>query len=168
MLPTHGFCPGLPQLMHAPASFDSPHARPVLHAFPEQHAWLWAPHVAQEFMSQDIVVGHAPPQIVCVLQEGRKPQALETGHTCWVQPHAPGVPPPPHMLGSMQLPQFSTVRATPQLSLPAALPQLASRAMQNAWSVSGVQPPGPSPPPPSRTPLSGSAPPSRGTTPGTL
>jgi hypothetical protein len=66
-----------------------------------------------------------------------------------MQPHIPGVPPPPQVCGALQLPQLDTVRITPQLSAPVNGPHVLPRREQNAVLDSPVQPhtPGVTPPP---------------------
>src|SRR5207245_4553569 len=55
------------------------------------------------------------------------------------QPHTFAVPLPPHVSGEAQPPQ-STVREFSQLSKSVTVPQAAPSLVQNARSVSGVQP----------------------------
>ena len=54
------------------------------------------------------------------------------------EPHTLAVPPPPHVSGSVHVPQLVTVRAAPQLSVPLTEPQFFPRSEQNAPSLSGV------------------------------
>jgi hypothetical protein len=70
-----------------------------------------------------------------------------------VVPHTFAVPPPPHVCGAVQFPQFATVRDAPQLSVPVTMPQsLVSRAQKTGSdSLTQVGPPSvgvpPVPPP---------------------
>jgi hypothetical protein len=58
-----------------------------------------------------------------------------------VQPHTFAAPPPPHVTPvPEQAPHEATVRDAPQLSVPSTLPQFFPSRMQNAVSVSPVQP----------------------------
>jgi hypothetical protein len=73
-------------------------------------------------------------------------------HSCAVvsavQPHALGVPPPPHEFGAVQVPQLATVRAWPQRSVSVTAPHVLPRRAQNAASVSFAQPHALATPPP--------------------
>src|SRR4051812_25062693 len=55
-------------------------------------------------------------------------------------PHTLTVPVPPHVCGSVQVPHEVTWRMSAQLSKALRLPQFLPRRMQNAASLSGVQP----------------------------
>jgi hypothetical protein len=58
----------------------------------------------------------------------------------YVQPHRFAVPPPAHVCGDVHVPHEVTVRAAPQLSFPDTVPQFFPTRVQNAASVSAVQP----------------------------
>jgi hypothetical protein len=55
-------------------------------------------------------------------------------------PHTFAVPPPPQVAGAVHAPHEPTARLAPQLSLAVTLPQLFPRRVQNAASVSAMQP----------------------------
>jgi hypothetical protein len=64
------------------------------------------------------------------------------GLPSYVQPHTFGTDgvAPAHVCGAVQAPQEVTVRDPPQLSVPDTVPQFLPSRVQNAGSVSAVQP----------------------------
>jgi hypothetical protein len=65
-------------------------------------------------------------------------------------PHTLAVPPPAHVAGEVHVPHEATVRETLQLSAAVTLPQFLLRRVQNAASVSAVQPQTLAVPPPAQ------------------
>ncbi len=136
--PTQGPSPIAPQPPHALPPSRAAQPIPTLQVLSEQQGALAAPHAEQAFWSQVVALGHEPPHVSVTPQLSSTPQAPTPGQTLGVQPHALGVPPPPHVSGAVHEPQLGTVRAVPQLSGLVTAPHASARRRQKAAFVSGV------------------------------
>jgi hypothetical protein len=91
----------------------------------------------------DVTVRDAPQLSLAVTLPQFLPSRVQnTGSVSAVQPHTfatDGVA-PPHVCGKVHDPQFTLVRLVPQLSAAVTVPQFLPSRVQNAGSVSAVQP----------------------------
>jgi hypothetical protein len=56
------------------------------------------------------------------------------------EPHTPGTPEPPQLVGALQVPQLAIERGLPQRSVTASAPQVLPSRVQSCASDSGVHP----------------------------
>jgi hypothetical protein len=79
----------------------------------------------------------ATPHLSVPLSEPQlAPSRVQNAVSLSTHPHLLVTPPPPQVLGELQVPQLVTVRALPQLSVPLAAPQSMPSRVQNVASVS--------------------------------
>ncbi len=140
--------PAVAKVHDAPAARQQRLAAPpptrqllLQHSAPQLQLACTAPHATASHENEPLQVlphAHQPQLKVPPQPFGGVPHRPE--QVSGVQPHAFAVPPPPQVCGQVQAPQLDTVRAAPQLSVPERLPQAAPRRVQNAASLSCVQP----------------------------
>lgn len=119
------------------------HSLTFVHDFPSpihpmSHAHTLVPQVALVSQPPQLTVPRfehaAPVSTIPQLSPASVQKAVGPEH-----PHTLTVPPPPHVSGAVQEPQFAVLE-NPQLSSPVTTPQFLPTRAQNSASVSDVQP----------------------------
>jgi hypothetical protein len=89
---------------HSPGTPPPPHDRPLSQVDPEQQGCPLPPHDTQVLEALQICPEAQPPQFTVLPQLSTMLPHLPEHDRVLVQPHAFGVPPPPHVSGEEQSP----------------------------------------------------------------